>query len=518
MNTALNQRRRRLEIAQLQADPHVDLLVVGGGITGVGIALDAALRGLSVALVEKHDLAFGTSRFSSKLAHGGLRYLAKGEVDIAYHSAYERRLIMERTAPHLVRPLAQVTPLIDGLNLEQKALTRLGYLAGDVLRTSARTRHGTLPRAHYVSPARARRLCPQMNTAGLKGAWVNYDGQMIDDARFVVAVARTAAGAGAKILTYCSAEGARGNGATVVDHEGGAQFWVNARAVINATGVWAASLDNTISIRPARGTHLVFSAQLFGNPTGALTVPLPGSLSRYLFILPADKGRCYLGLTDEDQPGPIPDVPATPAADVDFLLKNIAYALKRPVRRQDILGAFTGLRPLIANADNPGEDSTADLSRKHATVFADSGLVSIVGGKFTEYRLMAEQALDATLKFHNLPPGQCRTRDFGLVGSPTHPQTRTVSHKDLFDLPDSLVARFGREAARVVEDATIANPLGKVAGLDLTRAEIQFALTHEGALTVADILERRTRLSLVPTEAAAARAEVTDIFTEVMGE
>ncbi|MBB5845500.1 glycerol-3-phosphate dehydrogenase [Mobiluncus mulieris] len=565
--TALNATRRQTEWWELNQNPHVDLLVIGGGITGAGIALDAATRGLSVALVERRDLAFGTSRWSSKLVHGGLRYLAKLQVGIAFNSARERRIIMERTAPHLVRPLAQVTPLNNYVNPLQILATRAGYRAGDLLAIAAGTSRRTLPHTRFARPDETRRLVPTARRDGLKGAWVNYDGQMIDDARLTLAVARTAAGEGARILTYCEATEATGNGAWLTDTLTEEKLYLHAKAVINATGVWAASLDDSIKIRPSRGTHLVFDAAVFGHPKGALTIPLPGSVSRYLFVLPADKGRCYLGLTDEDQPGPIPEVPSTPEADIDFLLENINRALSRPVTRADIRGVFTGLRPLLAM---DGTASTADLSRRHATVLADNGLVSIVGGKFTEYRLMAEQAVDAVVNLRGLPAGPCRTRNFPLVGAPgyrrgastgdspglgvfgagsaghahmpgsgksrvgaillgilglheaqsrettdwriaPHESGRTLGRR--IAVPKFLWRRFGNEAVNVVKSAVLERPLDRIAGLALVRAEIEYAITHEGALSVEDILERRTRLTMIPAQAEAARGEVTEIFT-----
>src|SRR5699024_9816248 len=202
----------------------------------------------------------------------------------------------------------------------------------------------------------------------------------------------------------------------LVDELTGESFHLPARAVVNATGVWAGGLDDGIRVRPSRGAHLVFDAETFGNPTGALTIPLPGSISRYLFILPAQLGRVYLGLTDDDTPGEIPDVPPTPEEDVLFLLENINRALGTKVTRDDVRGAFTGLRPLLVpeGADTEIVDgksgdapATADLSRRHATVKSGDGLISIVGGKFTEYRLMAQEAVDFVLEDRGIRAADC---------------------------------------------------------------------------------------------------------------
>lgn len=282
---------------------------------------------------------------------------------------------------------------------------------------------------------------------------------------------------------------------------------------MSAAGVWAGGLDRDIRVRPARGTHLVFRAETLGNPTGALTVPLPGSVSRYLFILPAPHGRCYLGLTDEDAPGEIPDVPPTPEEDVEFLLSNINRALDCRLTRADVVGAFTGLRPLL---DSGEEGSTADLSRRHAVVASRDGMFSVVGGKFTEYRLMAEETLDRVIEDCGLRAGECVTRNFPLVGAPGHRDYSHVAARDLHGLPEQMIRRFGNEAPRVVEAATVERPLDTMGALDVTRAEVEYAFTHEGAVTVDDVLERRTRAAMVPEDAQEMRPEVSEIREHVM--
>lgn len=506
--SALNGNRRQQDLQELH-DADLDLIVIGGGITGVGIALDAVTRGLRVALLEKHDLGFGTSRWSSKLAHGGLRYLTKLEFGIARDSATERGILMERTAPHLVKALPQVTALGPDTNLFQKAAMRVGFLAGDGLRIMAGTRATTLPRSHYASTAKTAELCPQVRREGLRGGWVNYDGQMVDDARLTCAIARTAASEGARILTRMNVTEASGGRVHAVDTLTGTGHDLSARAVVNATGVWAGGLDEGLSVRPSRGTHLVVDAERVGNPSGALTVPLPGSISRYLFILPAPLGRCYIGLTDEAAPGPIPDVPDTPEDDITFLLDGVNRVLETPLTRDDVRGAFTGLRPLI---DSTGSDRTADLSRRHALLIAEDGLVSIVGGKFTEYRLMAQETVDLVVRERGLAAGPCVTERTPIVGSPLHRDYARVSQRELGALPEGLVRRFGNEAPHVLASATVERADEPLAAIDILRAEIEFAVTHEGALSVDDVLDRRTRIGLVASDREAARAEVSEIF------
>ncbi|CAN5198341.1 glycerol-3-phosphate dehydrogenase/oxidase [soil metagenome] len=504
-SAALNATRRARELDSLTEQP-VDVLVIGGGITGAGIALDAATRGLSVALVEKHDLAFGTSRWSSKLVHGGLRYLASGNVGIARRSAMERGILMTRNAPHLVHAMPQLVPLLPSMGAAERALVRFGFAAGDGLRRLAGTPSTVLPRSSRVSATRTVELAPTVRRAGLDGGLLAYDGQLIDDARLVTAVARTAAQHGARILTYVNASGVTGDSATLTDQRTGETLQVRARAVINATGVWAGEVDSDLRLRPSRGTHLVFDAAAFGNPTAALTIPIPGELNRFVFAMPEQLGRVYLGLTDEDAPGPIPDVPQPTPAEVQFLLDTVNTALDGELTMADVQGSYAGLRPLLepmghqsaGGRPGKGQQHTADISRDHAVIESRSGVISVVGGKLTEYRHMAEDVLDRAVAARGLSARPCRTRNLPLVGAPANPGSRVAPDRRL---PSSLLARFGAEAAKVISSATCARPTDPVAdGIDVIRAEFEYAVTHEGALDADDILDRRTRIGLVATD------------------
>ena len=506
--TALNKSRRSAELAELGDGNSVDILVIGGGITGVGIALDAATRGLSVVLVEKHDLAFGTSRWSSKLIHGGLRYLATGNVGIARRSAVERHILMTRNAPHLVHAMPQLVPLLPEMSRASRALVRVGFAAGDGLRRLAGTSAATLPRSRRVDARRAVELAPTVRTDGLDGALLAYDGQLIDDARLVTAVARTAAQNGAKILTRVAASDASGTSVTLTDTVTGESMTVAARAVVNATGVWAGELDPALRLRPSRGTHLVFDAAAFGNPVAALTVPIPGELNRFVFAMPEQLGRVYLGLTDEDAPGPIPDVPEATPDEVSFLLDTVNTALALSLTPGDVLGTYAGLRPLI----DTGAGNTADVSRDHAVTESESGVLSVIGGKLTEYRYMAEDVIDRAVQLRSLTAGPCRTRNIPLVGAPANP---VATLRTPVGLPGSLVARYGAEAPNVIARATCPRPTEPVAdGIDVTRAEFEYAVTHEGALTVDDILDRRTRIGLVAEDRARAEAAAAETLVE----
>jgi glycerol-3-phosphate dehydrogenase len=502
---ALNADRRTHDLAQLasRTEP-LDVLVIGGGVTGAGAALDAASRGLSVAMVEAHDFAFGTSRWSSKLVHGGLRYLAGGNIALARESALERHRVMTTIAPHLVRPLGQLLPVYEHTPLLSRVAARAGMLAGDILRHNAKTSTDMLPRSRRISAGRAAELCPGIRTDGLRSAVLGHDGQLVDDARLVIALARTAASWGALVCTYTRASRVTGQGALLTDTRTGNSFPVAARSVINATGVWAGQVDNSIRLRPSRGTHLVVDAAAVGNPTAALTVPIADSMSRFVFALPQQLGRVYIGVTDEDAPGEIPDEPVASKTEIDLLLDTINSSLARELSRSDILSTYSGLRPLIDLGPEGARGATADLSRNHLVRVNADGVITVVGGKLTTYRKMAQDVIDEAVQRAGLPASPCQTVSLPLVGAGGQPRDTA--------LPASLVARFGGEAERVLEAATISDPDARIAeDIDVTRAEVQFALTDEGALTVDDVLARRTRIALVPSDAEAVRPVVTEI-------
>jgi glycerol-3-phosphate dehydrogenase len=498
---ALNARRRTAELAALAAGEVVDVLVVGGGVTGTGIALDAATRGLSVALLEAHDLAYGTSRWSSKLVHGGLRYLAKGDVGLAHESAVERGILMTSTAPHLTRALPQLIPLHSQVSRGAASFIAAGLRAGDVLRRAARTPSSLLPGPRRVSAPESLALAPGLRASDLRGGLLSFDGQLIDDARLVVALARTAAGFGAKILTRTPVVNLTGDAAEVRD--GSRLVEIHARAVINAAGVWAGRLVPSVALRPSLGTHLVLSGPAMGVGSTAVTVPVPGSHSRFVFLLPQRDGLVYLGLTDEPFDGDIPDEPTAPQSDVDFLLEVASSVLARPLTQQDVLGTYAGLRPLL---DAPGR--SADLSRKHAVVRSAEGVLTIVGGKLTTYRRMAEDAVDAAVRAADLTATASRTRHLPLVGAASRSALSRV------DAPERLIAKYGTEAPRVAA----LDPTPVAPNLAVTAGEVQWAVQQEGAMDADDVLHRRTRIGLVPTNLAAARETVTELVRKAFAD
>lgn len=470
----LNVVRRAVELAQA-ADETVDVLVIGGGITGVGVALDAASRGLTVTLIDADDLAFGTSRFSSKLVHGGLRYLATGDVATAKESAFERHLLMTVIAPHLIRPLGQLLPFTEGVTARQRAAGVVGMAMGDLLRMRAQTPRTTLPSPRLVSARTAQHLMPALSRRGLRGGMLSYDGQLLDDARLVVTVARTAARLGARILTRVRARELSADGAAAEDVLTGERLDIRARSVINATGVWAGTLDGSITMRPSRGTHIVLDAAALGHPSAALTIPHEGSISRYAFALPQRSGRVIVGLTDEDAPGPVPHVAAPTEGEIAFLLATLNRVLAEPIRRDQVRGAFAGLRPLV----DTGADSTADISRRHLVGIAEAGFVNVLGGKLTTYRRMAEDAVDLASRLRGLRVAPSRTASLRLT-----------------------------DTAGVMSDVAVDGRL--------SRAQVDFAVRAEGALTADDVLDRRTRVGLVEADRERMRPTVERTISEIL--
>ncbi|MFI0432770.1 MAG: glycerol-3-phosphate dehydrogenase/oxidase [Candidatus Nanopelagicales bacterium] len=480
--------RRLRDIDRASGRP-VDVLVIGGGITGVGVALDAATRGLSVALVEREDLAYGTSRWSSKLVHGGLRYLAKLQVGVAWESAVERERIMASIAPHLVRPMPQVLPDIEGVH---PRLVHAGLRAADSLR---RATGSTLQGPSRLDADELQAYVPGVHPDA-DGGWLSWDGQLLDDARLVVAVARTAAAYGARILTHtrvvAAAEGAASAAGTVqlADTLTDERWTLQARHVVNATGAWAEGLDPRVTLVRSRGTHLVVATDSIGGGDAALMAPVAGSTSRFVFALPQPEGLTFIGLTDVATDEPL-DSPQSSEDEVTFLLDTFNRALATPLTRADVITTYSGYRPLLAGEAG----SSADLSRRHAVLpeDADEGLpLSIVGGKLTTYRRMAEDAVDL------LTDRPCRTRRLPLVGAqPWDAQA------------DRLTRRFGAEAARV---AALAHgrpsAMVPIAGTPVLPVELTWAMAAEGAVTDSDVLERRLRLDLAPQWRDAVAAEL----------
>lgn len=476
-----------IQIGAAGLPTETDVLVIGLGITGAGVCLDAASRGLNVVGVEAADLAHGTSRWSSKLVHGGLRYLAQAQFDVAAESAIERGILMTTTAPHLTRALPMLLPLTADVSRNAGRLVRIGVGAGDLLRRVARTPRSVLPTPRTISATETVAHAPVVRRKGLRGGVLSFDGQLVDDARLVIAVARTAAREGAELRTRTRVLQVDGHTVTVRDEVTGAVHSITAKAVINATGVWADTLAPGITLQPSRGTHLVLRAEALPGLRVALMAPVPGHSNRFVFALPQPDGRFFVGLTDEPT-SEVPDVPEAPEKDIEFLLQVLGQVLEVPLTRADVAGAFAGLRPLLR-----AEGSSADISRRHAVLTAPDGMVTVVGGKLTTYRRMAEDAVDAAVARHGLVADLCRTRRLPLVGAGPVP-----AHAD-----PHLVSPFGAEAQTVLDHAQaltglpVADLLAFPAShVHVCLAELIWGVTHEAAGSVEDLLERRTRVSL----------------------
>lgn len=509
--TWINDASRRRALAHV-AHHVVDVAVVGGGITGAGVALDAVSRGLTVALIESDDFGSGTSGYSSKLVHGGLRYLARLDLAVAWESAVERRRLMTRIAPHLVRPLGFVVPDSRSASVLEAAVAGAGVVVYDLLRRLSGTSGTVLPRPRILSRRAVMARVPALDPEQLRRGLLYWDGQVVDDVRLVLGVVRTAAGRGAHILRDVRATGLTATTVDAVDTRTGAPVTLRARAVVNASGVWAAEFVPHLTITASRGTHLVVRAGRLGNPRAAHTAAVPGHFGRYVFVLPQPSGVVYIGVTDEEDRHADGHRPQAPERDVNFLLDAVNTTLAVPLTRDDVVGSFAGLRPLVRTGRTDGHGATADLSRRHLVRDLPGEPITVVGGKLTTYRRMAQDAVDAVTGRLGVDR-RCRTKTLPLVGA------ARGQALDALGAPARLVEKYGTEAPAVhrlqQQDPLLAQPLFE--GTDITGAELLFAVRAEGASTVEDLLERRTRLSLVPSDAAKARGRAEQVLALARG-
>ena len=503
--------RRDAALARL-AEEEFQVLVVGGGVTGCGVALDAAARGLRTALVERDDFASGTSSKSSKLIHGGLRYLQQKEYRLVYENLAERQRLLDN-APHLVSPLPFLIPLFGKDGALDKGLAKI---YSGILWTYDVTGGLRIGKRHRrIGKDEVLAHMPGLRTDRLVAGFLYWDAQA-DDARLTLTLARTAADHGAVLANYAAVtglvqDGGRVVGATVTP-DGGDPFTVRANVVVNAAGVWAddvralAEGRHPDSIRPAKGIHLtVPRARLQADIAAVIPVPKD---RRSIFVVPWGD-EVYLGTTDTDYDGPLEDPQVTPE-DVSYVLNAINTWVTDRLTPEDVVGAWAGLRPLVKSART---ERTADLSRRHQVAVDDQGLVSITGGKLTTYRKMAADTVDEVV--HRLSLSALRrspTRKLRLHGArgveelagPQAAGRLGVSEPVLAHL----VGRYGTEAralaAMVANDPALAEPL--VPGLPYLRAEAVFAARYEMAHTLSDVLSRRTRALLLGRDAAAAAA------------
>ncbi len=516
---------RLAAIDRLERDEY-DVLVVGGGITGAGVALDAASRGLRTALVERDDFASGTSSKSSKLVHGGIRYLRHREFGLVHEALRERQRLLDN-APHLVEPLPFLFPVIAPEGSSKRAsrtLARVAVAGLWLYDAVGGWRIGKLHKKISIDEAVAH--MPALDRDRVTGAFVYLDGRT-DDARLTLAIIKTAAiELGATVANYTCVTGVtrvdgRVNGATVVDTRTGRTVDVRARVVVNAAGVWSDEVrgleqgDHPSSIRPAKGVHITVPAERLPVDIAAI-LQVTGD-DRVVFVVPWGE-HVYVGTTDTDYTGDLDD-PVCNRDDVQHLLEVVNACVKDPITEADVVSTWAGLRPLVS--DVHASEKTADLSRKHRVFTSEGGLVTVTGGKLTTYRQMAADAVDLAVEGGAAPDARGRharrTRRSRTAKLPIHgaaglaPLRAAGAAERLGVDPGKLahlVGRYGGHARSVValldEDASLADPL--VPGLPYLRVEAVYAARFEMTVTLDDLLSRRTRALILDRAATVAAA------------
>jgi glycerol-3-phosphate dehydrogenase len=492
---ALDPVYRSAALERMRATTH-DILVIGGGVTGAGIALDAATRGLSTALVEQRDLSSGTSSRSSKLLHGGLRYLEQYDFGLVREALRERDLHLTTLAPHLARPVSFLFPLTGAA--WERAYIGAGIALYDTLGGSR-----NLPGHRHLTRTGALRLVPALRADALRGAIRYYDAQ-IDDARHTMEIARTAASYGAAVATSARVtgflrEGERVVGAHITDLETGESIAVRASQVINATGVWTDDVQELVGrgrirVRASKGIHLVVPRDRIIADSGLIL----RTANSVLFVIPWGR-HWIIGTTDTEWDLDLAH-PAASRADIDYLLEEVNRVLRHPLTHEDVEGVYAGLRPLLSGES----DATSTLSREHAVATTAPGLVTIAGGKYTTYRVMAQDAVD--LAARSLPgrvPDSVTDRT-PLLGAIGYHALRNQRHElaarsGLHVVRiEHLLGRYGSLTEELLEmiasDASLGEPIPGAE--DHLRVEAVYAASHEGALHLDDVLTRRTRISI----------------------
>jgi glycerol-3-phosphate dehydrogenase len=508
MTAALSPQHRAWSVTRLASET-LDILVVGGGVTGTGAAVDAATRGLSVGLIEATDYAAGASSKSSKLIHGGLRYLEMLDFALVREALTERGLLLTRLAPHLVRPVPFLWPLTH--RVWERPYVGTGLLLYDTMGGRR-----AVPRARHLSRTGALRLAPALRPDALVGGVQFYDAQE-DDARMVACLARTAAAHGAALATAVRMDSlltraGRVTGIRASDLLTGSGLDIRARHVVQATGAWTGGTE--LRVRPSKGIHIVVPRDRIAMDTGLLT----RTEKSVLFVIPWGE-HWLIGDTDTEWPYD-PAQPAASQADVEYLLAKVNHMLRAPLTASDIEGVFAGLRPLVAARQ--GSDTTK-LSREHSVDSSVPGLSVIAGGKYTTYRVMARDLIDAAVRDLSAGPGPGRAE-------PAIPASRTdrvpLAGADGFaqmwasrgeiaaaaGLPDAqverLLGRYGSDIAALLAAMAarpvLREPLPGSGGY--LAAEVVYACTHEGAVRLDDVLSRRTRITIETRDRGAAAA------------
>jgi len=527
-NGVLDARERSATLSRL-ATERFDVLVIGGGITGAGAALDAASRGLRVALVEARDLASGTSSRSSKLIHGGLRYLEQLDFKLVYEALRERDLLVSKLAPHLVKPVPFLYPLY------KKVVERPYVGAGLALYDAMEGTRRPVPHHRHLTARGALKLAPGLSPERLAGAMRYYDAQ-VDDARHTLTVARTAAAHGAVVATRVSAvellrgaDGSRVTGARVRNEETGHEVTVTAEAVVVCAGVWTdlvhelAGVRAGYRVRMSKGVHIVVPREALQAETGVIV----RTEKSVLFFIPWGE-RWIVGTTDTDFSGDRSEPVAT-EEDVDYILAAANRVLVRPLTRADVIAVYAGLRPLVAAPQGNGAKGakpTTKVSREHVVDVPVPGLASIAGGKFTTYRLMARDVVDAAVADFGRAVPASVTDQVPLLGADGLAAVRAGAGRlaEDYQVPratvEHLLDRYGALAGEVLDliraDPGLAQPLAD--GHPYLRAEVVYAVTHENALHVEDVLMRRMRLSIESADSGTGvAAEVSTIMGRLLG-
>jgi glycerol-3-phosphate dehydrogenase len=504
-----------------------DIVVIGGGITGAGIAWDAALRGFSTALIEKGDFGSGTSSRSSRLIHGGLRYLRYFQVDLVYEACQERFLLLRHIAPHMVRPLPFIYPVYKGHGMGLPEL-RVGMWLYDLLAFSRR-----VGRYRMLGPDEALKVEPALEKAGLKGAAFFYD-CLGNDSQITLATVKAAYKAGAVPLNYVEAIGllksqGKVRGVAVRDVLTGKELEVKAKLVVNAAGPWAdqiLAMDSpsyTEGLRLTKGIHLVVRRERIGNQN-AMTISSPRD-GRFVFLIPWWQFT-IIGTTDTDYQGD-PDIVYADAEDVDYLLEAVNHTLPHvELRSEDVISTFAAIRPLAFK----GGASPYEVSRKHRIFETPGGMLCIAGGKFTTYRKMACDLVDKAAEklakeFSRFPKDKCRTYQTPLPGGELLPDGETLALWEKAtglskEQMDYLSFSYGSELENVVRliqaDSSLAEPI--VPGLPYVKAQIIHAVRHQMAITLKDFMVRRTRILYeAPDGGLGAAPEVARLMAAEQG-
>ncbi|MDQ2837907.1 MAG: glycerol-3-phosphate dehydrogenase/oxidase [Actinomycetota bacterium] len=521
--SAMSPDHRAAALEAMRSRPEFDVLIIGGGVVGAGAALDAVTRGLSTAIVEARDWASGTSSRSSKLIHGGLRYLEMLDFGLVREALHERGLLVQRIAPHLIRPVQFLYPLAH--RVWERPYVGAGVLLYDTLGTAMGTSRG-LPRHKHLSKRKALREAPCLRPEALSGAVQYWDAQ-VDDARHTLAVVRTAASFGAQAANRTRVvdflrEGERVTGARVVDLESGAQFDIRAKQVINATGVWTdetqqlADTRGQFHVRASKGVHLVVPRDRLQSSTGLIL----RTETSVLFVIPWGR-HWIIGTTDTDWNLDLAH-PAASARDIDYLLDQVNSVLSAPLTRADVEGVYAGLRPLLSGES----ESTSKLSREHVVGHPVPGLVVIAGGKYTTYRVMGKDAVDEAVRgMDALVPDSC-TDTIPLVGAEgwegvRNQRLQLAASSGLHVARiDHLLGRYGSLThellAMIAAEPELALPLPGMD--DYLRAEVVYAVSHEGARHLDDVLARRTRGSIEAWDRGVSAAPVVaELLAPILG-